>query len=502
MSIGCFLAMLIVLAHFNECVSMFVDFHHKLLTEYGGCMNREQKFLNELHSPYRFIACVFTGLLLTGCATFSQDGGLGDVKSVVQKHIKQEVVWPKSADEQTTISTRVDEMLAKPISVEDAVQIALLNNKSLQSSLYDLGIAESDIVQAGRLPNPKFSMFYARNHGEYKIEQALTFNIFSLVTMPKVLEIERQHFEKTKQDVALNVLRLAYQTRVAYFNAISTHQQLDYSLQVKTSAEASAELAKRMKRAGNWNSLELAREQGFFADAVLGVLEAKNQQIRAHEALSRLLGVSVEKIKLQKRLPDLPKTTVELMKFEQGAFEQRLDLQAMRLETQNLAKRLGLTKVTRFINVFEIGPARVLEGRRGDEYKKGVDLSFELPLFDWGSAKVARAEASYMQAVNRTAQMLIDTQSEIRVAHNHYLASYEIAKQYRDEIVPLRKKVLDENQLRYNGMLVSPFELFSSARAQVDSVNTYIKKLHAFWLAEAGLQMSMIASVNLIEGNE
>lgn len=254
-------------------------------------MNREQKFLNELHSPYRFIACVFTGLLLTGCATFSQDGGLGEVKSVVQKHIKQEVVWPKSADEQTTISTRVDEMLAKPISVEDAVQIALLNNKSLQSLLYDLGIAESDIVQAGRLPNPKFSMFYARNHGEYKIEQALTFNIFSLVTMPKVLEIERQHFEKTKQDVALNVLRLAYQTRVAYFNAISTHQQLDYSLQVKTSAEASAELAKRMKRAGNWNSLELAREQGFFADAVLGVLEAKNQQIRAHEALSRLLGV-------------------------------------------------------------------------------------------------------------------------------------------------------------------------------------------------------------------
>jgi outer membrane protein TolC len=400
------------------------------------------------------------------------------------------------------ITTRVDDILAKPIDVEDAVQIALLNNKSLQSSLYDLGIAESDIVQAGRLPNPKFSMFYARNHGDYKIEQALTFNIFSLVTMPKVLEIERQHFEKTKQDVALNVLRLAYQTRVAYFNAVSANQQLDYSLQVKNSAEASAELATRMKRAGNWNHLELAREQGFFADAVLGVLEAKNQQVRAHQWLSRLLGVPVDKIKLQKRLPDLPKTTVELMAFEQGAFEQRLDLQAMRLETQNLAKRLGLTKVTRFINVFEIGPARVLEGRRGGDYKKGVDLSFDLPLFDWGGAKVARAEASYMQAVNLTAQMLIDAQSEISTAHNHYLVSYEIAKQYRDEIVPLRKKVLDENQLRYNGMLVSPFELFSSARAQVDSVNTYIKKLHAFWLAEVGLQMSMVASVSLIEGNE
>ena len=465
-------------------------------------MNRDLKFLSELHFPMRLFACIFAVLLLDGCATFSKDGGLNDVKSVVQKHIKQEVVWPKSVDEQALVSASVQALLAKPISADDAVQIALLNNKSLQGSLYALGIAESDVVQAGRLPNPRFSMLYARNNGDYKIEQALTFNIFSLFTMPKMLEIERQHFDKVKTEVALSVLRLAFQTRVAYFNAVSASQQLDYSLQVEKSAEASAVLAKRMKHVGNWNHLELAREQSFYADAVTAVLEARNQRMLAYEALSRLLGVSVDSLKLQSRLPDLPKTSVELTKFEQGAFEQRLDLQAMRLETQNLANRLGLTKVTRYINVVEIGPARVLEGRRGDDYKKGLDLSFELPLFDWGTAKVARAEASYMQAVNRTAQMLIDAQSEIRVAHRHYLTSYEIAKQYRDEIVPLRKKILDENQLRYNGMLVSPFELFSSARAQVDSVNIYITKLHAFWLAEAAMQMRLVGSAEMIDGIE
>lgn len=112
----------------------------------------------------------------------------------------------------------------------------------------------------------------------------------------------------------------------------------------------------------------------------------------------------------------------------------------MRLETQALAKQLGLTKTTRFINVLEIGPARVLEGRRGDPYKKGVDISFELPLFDWGSAKVAKAEATYMQAVNRTAQLAINAQSEIREAYSRYQTNYEVAKHYRDEIVPLRKK--------------------------------------------------------------
>ncbi len=443
-----------------------------------------------------------SSIALGGCATFSRDGGLDGVKSLTQQHIGQEIAWPKTAAEQKVIASRVDELLKNELDVESAVQVALFNNKALQAALYELGISEADVVQAGRLPNPKFSMLYARNNGDYKIEQALTFNIFSLLTMPKMLEIERLNFEKTQHEVALNVLRLAYQTRLAYFNAVAASEQLAYSRQVKESAQASAEMAKRMVKAGNWNQLELAREQGFYADALLDELAAKQKQSAAHEALSRLLGVSVNQLLLQKRLPDLPKMLTDSRQFEKDAFEQRLDLQAARLQVQNLANQLGLTKTTSVINTLELGPARVLEGRRGDAYKKGVDISFELPLFDWGGAKVARAEAIYMQGVNRAANVAINAQSEIREAHSRYLTSYDIARQYHDEIVPLRKKVLDEKLLRYNGMLVSPFELFADARAQVASVKTYIEKLNEFWLADTALQMTRIDALDSLEGNK
>lgn len=439
-------------------------------------------------------------LLLSSCATFTKDGGLADVRATTAPYIKQSVVWPKTEQEQQVVAERLSELLKQPLNADNAVQIALLNNKGLQASLYALGVSEANVVQAGRLPNPKFAMLYARHNGDYKIEQALTFNIFSLIAMPKLLEIERQNFEKTKQLVALDVLKLAYETRLAYFNAVTANENLQYSEQVKLSAEASDELARRMVKAGNWSALEQAREQGFFADAILDYTNAKQQQVSAHEALSRLLALPVEQLKLEKRLPDLPKAIGDLQPFQQAAFEQRLDLLAMRLETQALAKQLGLTKTTRFINVLEIGPARVLEGRRGDAYKNGVDIAFELPLFDWGGAKVARAEAIYMQAVNRTAQLAFNAQSEIREAYKRYQASYAVAKHYRDEIVPLRKKILVESQLRYNGMLISPFELFADARAQVASVNVYIAKLHEFWAAETALQMALIGSQNRLEG--
>jgi len=461
------------------------------------------KIIPDRNSLLRYLPLLLaSGFVLSGCAGFSKDGGLNDVKSLTQKHIRQEVVWPKTAAEQQLAETRVKELLQNELDVESAVQIALLSNKGLQASLFELGISEADVVQAGRLPNPKFSMLYARHNGDYKIEQALTFNIFSLLTMPKMLEIERLNFEKAKQQAALDVLKLAYQTRLAYFNAVAANEQVAYSAQVKESAEASAEMAKRMVTAGNWNQLELAREQGFYADASQDELAAKQKQQASHEALSRLLGIPVHALALQKRLPDLPETIAESAQFQQEAFEQRLDLQAARSHVQALAKQLGLTKATSVINVLELGPARVLEGRRGDAYKNGVDISFELPLFDWGGARVARAEATYMQGVNRAAYIAINAQSEIREAHGRYRTSYEMARHYHDEIVPLRKKVLDEKLLRYNGMLVSPFELFADARAQVASVKTYIEKLNEFWLADTALQMTRIGNLNVQEGKE
>ena len=85
------------------------------------------------------IALIGTSFVLGGCATFSKDGGFGDVQQTTQQHIKQEIVWPKTADEQTKVAVRVKELLQKRMDVDCAVQIALLNNKGLQASFMSWG---------------------------------------------------------------------------------------------------------------------------------------------------------------------------------------------------------------------------------------------------------------------------------------------------------------------------------------------------------------------------
>lgn len=441
-------------------------------------------------------------LFLSGCTAFSSDGGFSSVATLARERLDKDLMWAKTEADHDIISGRITELLNNPLSVDDAVQIALLNNRGLQAAFAELSMSEADLVQAGRLPNPAFSMLRAsRSTGsgrEYSIDQALIFNIFSLVTMPQAVAIERRRFEQTQRSVSLTMLRLASETRKAYYTALAADEAVRYQRQVHQAAEVSAELARRLVKVGNWNTLQQAREQSFYAEAVLNLTRTEQIASSARERLIRLLGLSGEQTRfsLPERLPDLPKTLNILSDIEQIAIAQRLDLQAVRLQTEALAKNLGLTKTTRFINVLEFGPSRALDGAADSGYRTGYQVSFELPLFDWGSAKVAKAEAIYMQAINMAAEIAVNARSEVREAYQAYHNNYAIARHYRDEIIPNKKRISEENQLRYNGMLISVFELLAEARSQIISVNSYIDALRDFWIAQADLEMALIGKPN------
>ncbi len=449
--------------------------------------------------PVQLLASAIVLVVLSGCAGFSPDGGFGTVEQVAREHLAKDVIRANSPEAEDSIGRRVGELLAKPLTVEDAVQIALLNNRGLQASFQELGISEAELVQAGRLPNPRFSMLRVRNNDDFKIEQTLTFNVMSLVLMPQVSEMEKRRFARTQRAVAADAIALAAETRKAYFNALASEESLRYMEKVRVAAEAGAELGRRMAQAGNWSSLAQAREQGFYADAALNQARAGQRQLASREKLTRLMGLwgDQTQYRLPERLPDLPQGANELPDVEQKAIAQRLDVQAAKYDTEALAANLGLTRTTRFINALEFGPARALEGAKGGPYKRGYEVSFELPLFDWGSSRVARAEAIYMQSVNRAAQTAIEARSEVREAYGTYRSSYDIARHIRDEVVPLRKRISEENQLRYNGMLIGVFDLLADARAQVLGVNSYIEALRDFWLAQVDLDTALVGKPSL-----
>ncbi|MYM31181.1 TolC family protein [Duganella sp. CY15W] len=434
-------------------------------------------------------------LLLSGCASLSGDGGFGAAAGVSEARTgaKASVAGhlPRNDDDARALAAVIHEKLGQPLAADDAVQIALLNNRGLQASYWSLGVAEADLVQAGRLQNPVLDFKRSHGGGEVGIERTLTFNLIGLITAPMASRIEGRRYEQSKLLVANEALKVAADTRRAWVDAVASAQMASYAQQVEASAQASAELAERMRKAGNWSSLDQAREQAYHAQTLADVVHAQKAAVAAREKLTRLLGLSGEQAvnyRLPDHLPELPAAPRELADIEQTALNERLDIQAARLDTEQTASTLGLTRTTRFINVLDMGVVRNSEGATAT---RGYELSLEIPLFDWGSARVVRAEATYMQSVNLLAQATVDARSEARENYADYRASYDLARHYRDKVVPLRKQISDQTLLRYNGMLMSVFELLADAREQATAVSGYIAALKDYWTAQANLEAAL-----------
>ncbi|MGE0874846.1 MAG: TolC family protein [Burkholderiales bacterium] len=427
-------------------------------------------------------------LLIGGCASFSPDGGFGTVQTAVRERTGQDAQWVRSEDEANSVRARVRELLAQPLTPESAVQIALLNNPGLQASYAEMGIAEADLVQASRWSGPTFSFAKLRRGGETEYERSVFLDILGLVTIPLQTKAQEKRFEATKSRATGEALRLALDARKAYFNAIAAGEAVRYMAQVRTAAEASAELGRRMAAVGNWSKLNQQREQAFYAETTAQLARVKQAQVAAREQLTRLLGLWGDDIsyRLPERLPDLPKAPRDGGDLEVQALAQRLDVQTARRDTEALAESMGLTKVSRFVNLFELGFIHNTESPGLPQ--RGWEVELRIPIFDFGEARVARAEYFYMQSVNRTAELAIRARSEVREAYSAYRTAYDLARHYRDEVVPLRKRISEEMLLRYNGMLSSVFELLADARESVMSVNGYIETLRDFWLAESDLQ--------------
>ncbi|SCZ19659.1 MULTISPECIES: TolC family protein [Burkholderia] len=439
----------------------------------------------------RLIAGAVALVVLAGCTTFSRDGGFNTVSTTASERLGKEALFVRTEQDRDAVAQRTREVLGKPLAMDDAVQVALLNNAGLQASYAELGISEADLVQAGRLPNPGFS--FSRTHwsDNFGITRTFSANVLAILTLPLATRIESRRFEQTKLETADAMLKVAADARRAYVSAVAAGQSAKYAEQVKDSASAGAELAHRMQQAGNASRLDYARQQAFYADAATQVAKARQQAFAAREKLTRVMGVwgAATQYSLPERLPDLPRERPELKDLEVFAMHNRLDIQAARLRTQGVATSLGLSKATRFVNALEVGYLNNFETDKGHE--RGYEISVEIPIFDWGSAKVARAEALYMQSANKLAQTAVDARSEVRESYVAYVTNYDIARHYRDEVVPLRKTISDEMLLRYNGMLASAFDLLADSREQVNAVNGYIDALKDYWLAETDLQLAL-----------
>jgi outer membrane protein TolC len=441
---------------------------------------------------------VLAGTLTLGaCSTFSPDGGMSVAANVADQELHKNVVAIRTQDDASSVRARIQHLLKRPLTADSAVQIALLNNLGLQAAYNELGIAESVRVRQSLPPNPSVSISRISGSVETEIDRQIVANILALATLPVRTEIAANRFRQAQLVAALETLRVAAKARRAYYRIVAAHELVNLLAQANSAAETTAQLAKRLGETGAMNKLDQAREQVFYADLTTQLATARQHAMSAREQLIRSLGLWGTDLAftLPKSLPALPSRPRTLPAVEQEAVNRRVDLQIARIELDTLAKSYGLTQATRFINVLDAGYADKITKNNetgGHILERGFTVVFEVPLFDFGEARLREAEQTYMQAVNRLAEKAVNVRSEARDTYHNYRSTYDIAAHYQREVLPLRKIVSDEMMLRYGAMQVDVFPLLTEARQRIAANAAAVEAQRNFWLASTDLSAAII----------
>ena len=391
----------------------------------------------------------------------------------------------------------VHRLLQKQLSADTAVQIALLNNRDLQSSYASLGIAQADLVEAGLLENPVFSYTYYTGGAGSIVEASIVQDFVSVLSLSARKKVGQAVADRVVAETAQRVLDLAWQVRTQYYVVVGDSQALDLMRQIVSATDAAAELARRQLAAGNLNRRDQAVQQAFYAQALLDASQAEMQLSSDREKLNRLMGLwgTQTRWSVPARLPRVPASLPSFDEIESQAISQRLDLAAAKKEAESTAQALTLTQQFRYLDALGIGVAYKREPGAGNFVGPTVQLG--LPIFNQGQAKVARMEAEYRRSQERVAALAVAIRSETREARERLTAMQQVVQHYTQVLLPLQQTILSETLKSYNGMLTGVYELLLTKQMQVQTARQYVAANRDFWLAWADLERAAGGSLAL-----
>ena len=444
----------------------------------------------------RRAAVAFAGvLLLAGCQTFSPDGGMRPVAKFASHELGKDVMALRGDDEAHAAGAAVERLLKRPLTADASVQVALLNNRGLQAAYNELALAEAGMVGASLPPNPTVSLSRMTGAGEVEIERKIVANILALATLPARAAIASDRFRQAQLRAIAETMRVASETRRAHIRAAAARATAAFLEQAQTASASAAQLAKRLGESGAMNKLDQAREQVFHADIAAQLATARRRADSERERLVRALGLWGGDLKFRlAALPPLPARAKALPAVETDAIRRRVDLQIARIEVDTLAKSYGLSQATRFVNLLEVaGKSKTTRPDEGDTAnQRGIEVEFQIPLFDFGEVRAREAEERYRMAVNRLIEKAVNVRSEAREAYRGYRAAYDIAAHYQREVLPLRQIISDEMLLRYNAMQIDVFPLLAESRQRLAAHAAAIDARRDFWLADTSLTMALV----------
>jgi len=399
----------------------------------------------------------------------------------------------------------VRSLLRQPLTIDTAVQIALLNNRTLQATFEEIGLSAADVREAATIPNPRFDLAIRvpdkPPSGTY-IDYNTAIDFLSIIMIPLKKRVAQDRLQSVALRVADDTLELVSKVKIAFYSLQASQQLLKQFKGIVNTQAASLDLAQRQHEAGNISDLTLALQQETYSRTRLDVTTTEAEIRQNREKLTRLLGLWGQDTdwQISGDLPEVPVSNPAPTGLEQLAISQRLDLQADYLQVTGQAKDLGLTKSFRLLGALDFGVES--ERETDSQTRTGPTFAIELPIFNQGQPRIARGEALLRQQEAKFEALAIDVRSQIRELRDQLITKRQIARFYQDELLPSQHRILGESLKNYNAMQMTDFELFATKTEEARTEREYLEAIRDYWITRAELERAVGGNLNPRQSGE
>lgn len=440
---------------------------------------------------YRFTCLLIFCSLLLGCSKvpYSQED---KIYCIVENRIDKQVNWRQGfslcEEEKAYIST----MLQSELTADIAIQIALINNPRVQATFEELGIARSQLIEAGLLSNPTFEteLRYPRKGGfKTNIEYLITTSLLDLFLIPLRTRLATTEFEKVKLKVSNEILDLAFETRKIFYKLIAEREKITFIQSNLEITNILTDIIAEQREVGNVNSLKLQISKAYQLEAEIELSQTKAETIRLKEKLLRLLGISEDIcLILPDSLPNINYLGFDLPTLESIALENRLDLQVIKYEIIARLQMLGVKEWWSYLNL-----KGGLAGERDPDGLNllGVGLSGEVPIFNYGQAARMQLISEIRQAHDQLAEHEIKILSEVREAHKLLMSYRKMLNHYLDQLLPMQQKISLSSEELYNVMGIGIDRLLENKRLEFAAKKNFTEITEKYLLARVDLDRAL-----------
>lgn len=429
--------------------------------------------------------------ILSGCSTISQKEAFDSLNQLTLEQGGKNLQWIKTPQEAASVDESVRALLSEPLTQENALRIMLINNRALQQTYESIGIAQSELVEAGLMRNPLLGYSIGRSNGVSTSTLSVEVAFLDLLWIPLRRELGGLALEETILSVGDSVLRSARDAKKSYIDARLAEEKVALYRSILKSHEASLQLAVRQYTAGNLAKRDMLKIQESYERARIESIKLARENAAAREALNKTLGLYG--VQTHYALSTEPFTLMEPAVSEPGlekrAIINRLDMRSAMKSVDYAAKQAGYSENTRLLDEVELS----LESEKTTDEKRfnTFGIKLPLPLFDFGQARVSKSQAIYNQSVHRLYESAVNIRSEVREGYAHLRYTYDIARSYDEVIVKTNQQILEETQLFYNGMLDGIYELLEDQRRAGEAKMEALDALGEVQKAQADLEYTI-----------